>query len=1027
MIKIFTKRNVPKRALLLLLCLCYGFSAYAQTPAVKGLVKDAKETIVGATIIAQNVQTGVKTITSSDKNGVFSFYKLGAGNYKFTINFIGYESKTVNGVVNDGGTFSLSVVLSESSTSLDKEVVVTGTGINRNKNTFTGSTATFSGDDLKMVGNNNIIQSLRTLDPSFLLMENNQAGSNPNVLPVIEVRGKSSVPSASLKDQFGSDPNQPLFILDGFEANLQTIVDLDMNRVGSVTILKDAASTALYGAKASNGVVVIETIRPKAGELQFTYSNDFRIENPDLSAYNMMNATEKLEFERLSGRYITADANPSQQVFLDQLYNSHLANVKRGVDSYWLSEPLQTGYTNNSSIFVQGGDNAFTYGVGMNYKTQTGAMKGSGRDSYSGSINLTYRKNRLNVNNVTYIRGYTATNSPYGSFSNYVNANPYYEKNYTERYLEVTRQTNGTEIKVNNPLYDGTLPQKDLIKNLEIQNNLNINYDLTKDLRLNGALQITKGNTNGEMFRAPESSDFEDTPLLKKGTYRDRRLSNLSYQANVLLTYYKAIAEKHVINANFRASVNEINNNSFITVSEGFPQGSTGNPRFAYGYAENGAPSAESSVYRTVNGTFSGNYAYDNRYLADASYRLDGSTAFGSNKQFSPYYSVGLGWNIHNESFFKGSSWINRLKLYGNMGVTGNQNYGTVTSVSVYNYNSNTNYNQFGQGISLTTLGNPDLAPQKTTQISTGLDFMLFNNRFTGYINAYRKKTDPLVVAVDLPSSTGVFSYPFNAGALTYRGIEAKLNYSPIYNTAKRIVLMFGLTGSMYKSKYSGFGNTLNSLNKQQELNKSTLRFTDGYSAETIWAIKSLGIDPATGREIFLTPGGQYTFDYSAANISPVGNTTPTVEGVITTNFMFKGFNLGINLRYKLGGDIFNQALFDKVENISFSSITLNQDKRALYDRWQKPGDVAQFKSISQTSTTPISSRFVQKENTITGESINIGYTFDGKIWLKKLGLRSFNINALANDIFTASTVRRERGIDYPYAKTVAFSFRASF
>ncbi|MDQ0636727.1 TonB-linked SusC/RagA family outer membrane protein [Pedobacter sp. W3I1] len=1026
MIKIFTKRNVPKRVFLLLLCLYHGFSAYAQTPAVKGVVKDAKETIVGATIIARHVQTGVKTSTSSDRNGVFSFPRLAAGSYQFTINFIGYESKTIRGIVKDGGTFSLSVLLKESSTSLDKEVIVTGTGITRNKNTFTGSTATFSGDALKMVGNNNIIQSLRTLDPSFLLMENNLAGSNPNVLPVIEVRGKSSVPSASLKDQFGGDPNQPLFILDGFESSLQTIVDLDMNRVGSVTILKDAASTALYGARASNGVVVIETIRPKPGELQFTYSNDFRVESPDLSGYNMMNATEKLEFERLSGRYTSSDT-PTQQVFLDELYNTHLAAVKKGVDSYWLSEPIQTGYTNNSSVFAQGGDNTFTYGLGMNYKSQTGAMKGSGRDSYSGSINLTYRKNKLNINNVTYIRGYSADNSPYGSFADYVNANPYFEKNYTNRYLEVTRQSNGTVIKVRNPLYNGTLPQYDNTKNLEIQNNLNLNYDLTKDLRLNGAVQITKGNTNSKKFRAPESSEFEDVTLLRKGTYGDGHLSNLSYQANVLLTYYKTFAEKHILNANFRASVNENSNSSYSTLLEGFPAGSNGNPRFAYGYSENTYPEATSSVYRTLNGTFSANYAFDNRFLADASYRLDGSTAFGTNKQFSPYYSFGLGWNVHNEAFFKGKSLINRLKLFGNIGVTGNQNYGSVTSVSVYNYNSNSNYNQFGQGIGLTTLGNPDLAPQKTTHISAGVDFVLFGNRLTGYINAYHKKTDPLVVAVDLPSSTGVFNYPLNAGTLTYNGLEAKLNYSPIYNPARRVVLMLGLTGSMYKSKYAGFGNTLNSLNKQQELDKSTLRFTDGYSAETIWAAKSLGIDPATGREVFLTPSGQYSFDYSAANISPVGNTTPTVEGVFTTNLMFKGFNFGINIRYKLGGDIFNSALFEKVENISFTSITLNQDKRALYDRWQKPGDVAQFKSISQTSTTPISSRFVQKENTISGEAINIGYTFDNKLWVKKLGMRSFNINAMANDIFTASTVRRERGIDYPFARTVALSFRASF
>lgn len=476
MIKIFTKRNVPKRVLLLLLCLYLGLSAYAQTPSVKGVIKDAKETIVGATVIAQNVQTGIKTTTSSDKNGVFSFPRLAAGPYKFTINFIGYETKTVTGEVRDGGTFSLSVVLKESSTSLDKDVIVTGTGITRNKNSFTGVTATFSGETLKSIGNNNIIQSLRTLDPSFILMENNLAGANPNVLPVIEVRGKTSVPTATLKDQFGTDPNQPLFILDGFETTLQNIVDLDMNRVASVTILKDAASTALYGARASNGVVVVETIRPKAGQLQFTYSNDFRVESPDLSGYNMMNAAEKLQFEKLAGRYNYFVSNATyQQIGLDQIYNNHLAAVKRGVDTYWLNEPVQTGITENNSIYAQGGDQAFTYGVGLNYKTQSGAMKGSGRDTWSGNINLTYRKGKFNINNILYVRGYSSTDSPYGSFSNFVNANPYYIKDPSQRYLEVSNTSTYSELKVRNPLYDASLPNTSTAENLEVQNNFQLN------------------------------------------------------------------------------------------------------------------------------------------------------------------------------------------------------------------------------------------------------------------------------------------------------------------------------------------------------------------------------------------------------------------------------------------------------------------------------------------------------------------------------------------------------------------------
>ncbi|MGY0035186.1 hypothetical protein [Pedobacter sp. NJ-S-72] len=153
----------------------------------------------------------------------------------------------------------------------------------------------------------------------------------------------------------------------------------------------------------------------------------------------------------------------------------------------------------------------------------------------------------------------------------------------------------------------------------------------------------------------------------------------------------------------------------------------------------------------------------------------------------------------------------------------------------------------------------------------------------------------------------------------------------------------------------------------------------------------------------------------------------PTVEGVLSTNLFYKGFNFGIYVRYRLGADIFNTALYNKVENISYSDIINNQDKRALYDRWQNPGDIARFKAISLTSTTPMSSRFVQRENSISGESINVGYTFDHKIWLKHIGMSSLNLTAIANDIFRVSTVLSERGIDYPFAKTVSFSLRASF
>lgn len=973
--------------------------------------------VTGATI---KIKGSNKPAVASDKDGLF---KIVADSEEdlIVVTYIGFETREVK-----ASRVPITIRLKESQT-LMKDVVITGTGINRKKDSFTGTTAIFTGEDLKAVSNNNIVQALRSLDPAFLVIENNLAGSNPNVLPVIEVRGKSSIPSTTLRDQFGADPNQPIFILDGFPTTLQTIVDLDMNRVATVSILKDAASTALYGSQASNGVVVIETIRPKPGELRFSYTQDFRLELPDLSGYNMMNATEKLEFERLSGRYTVPESNPTQAIFLEQLYSDHLSNVKRGVDSYWLSEPLQNGYSTNSSINASGGDNAFTYNVGMNYRLGKGTMIGSGRDTYSGSINLTYRKKALNLNNITYIRGSESSNSPYGLFSTFVNTNPYFEKNSDQLFLEQKSTTLNSVFNVRNPLYDAKLPQYDRTNNIEFQNNLNANYDLSKAFRLNGALQLTKGSTATQTYRSPEMSDFISTPTLRKGRYTDNRASNFSYQANLMLSYQKVFSQKHILNANWRNTISQNQNDTYSTVAEGFPEGNLGNPRFAYSYFENGTPSASNGIYRSLNTTLTANYSFDNRYLADATYRLDGSTAYGVNKQFSPYFAVGLGWNAHNEAFLKSKKWINSLRLTGNIGFTGNQNFGNISSVSVFNYNSNTNYNIFGQGVSLVTLGNPDLKPQKTRQISTSVDFSLFNNRFVGYINAYNKKTDPLIVPVDLPSSTGVFAFPYNVGNLTYNGLETKLTFFPIYNVAERITWSIGVSGSAYKSRYDGIGNTLNTLNKQQETKGTLQRYTDGNSAEAIWAIQSMGIDPATGREVFLTKDGQYTFDYNTGNIVNVGNTVPLAEGVITTNLRYRSFNFGVAIRYRVGGDIFNSALYNKVENISNASIANNQDKRALYDRWRNPGDVSQFKGVSLTSITPMSSRFVQNENSISSESLNVGYLFENSPWIKTLGLRTLALNVFGNDFLYASTIRRERGISYPYARTYAFSLKASF
>ncbi|MDH7460761.1 SusC/RagA family TonB-linked outer membrane protein [Chitinophagaceae bacterium 26-R-25] len=991
---------------------------------VKGRANNVTRT--DGTVMVANVRA-LGGITN--EAGEFKVY-IPENTKEIFVQYVGYETKTIE----IGNKTNFVVAMKKASKKLD-DIVVTGM-FGRKKESFTGATATFTGEQLKVVGNQNLIQSLKTLDPSFIVMDNNVQGSNPNSLPNIEIRGQSSISNSALKDEFNSDPNQPLFVLDGFRVSLQIINNLDINRIGSVTILKDAASTALYGAQAANGVVVIETKKPRPGKMRLSYSGDFNVQAPDLSGYNMMNSTEELQFEKLAGRYTMGPNTASwpNQYYLDDLYSKHLALVQQGTDTYWLNEPVQTGFTSNTNLYADGGDATTRYGLGFNYKNISGVMKGSGRQNWGGSFDFSYRKGKFNLSNKLYLNGYNATESPYGSFSNFVKAPAYFQKRdslgIAQKYLEVSKDYLGSTFYVFNPLYNALLPSTNSTKSFGYNENLQLIYTILPELQLQGAISINQNTTSGVTFISPENTLFQDSSIFTKGKYTNKKVSGFNYQTNVMLTYGKLFNGVHQVTANLRAEAEQTRNEMISFTAVGFPAGSTGNPAFAFGYPTNAKPGSVTSVFRRNNLLGSLNYSFDNRYFADFTYRLDGSTAFGSDNKFSPFWSIGAGWNIHNEAFLNKAKWLNTLRLRASVGTSGNQNFGSITSIATYVYDSY--INQFGQGVDLATLANPNLTWPLTTSKNLGLDVVAFESRLSLTGNVYTKVTDPLIVLAPLPSSTGINSYPLNTGTLVTKGMDLGVGYKIINNLNKRIMWTLGGTIGMLESKYQNFNNTLAGLNKQNQLSKSLERYVDGNSPTDIWAVRSAGIDPSTGQEVFIKRDGQYTFTYDVNDVVQVGNTQPKAQGVISTNFRYKGFTFSAAMRYSVGASVYNSALYNKVENISYLSVGNNQDKRALYDRWQKPGDNAPFKGIYLVTAklegaTPISSRFVQKENYISGESFSLGYDFLGQKWIKTLGMESFRITAYANDIFRVSTVQRERGIDYPFANTFSFSVNAAF
>lgn len=1002
--------------------LIFSSAAYAQADFVvlSGKVVDSAD---GYPLIGVSVSVaGTRQGTVTDLDGLYEL-KVPKQQCEVLFSYVGYDDKVIAYNLKNASAFS-KVVMFTNVTQL-ADVVVTGV-YERKKESFTGASATFKTDELKAVGTSNILQSLSTLDPSFKMMESSQFGSNPNVMPDIEIRGKTSV--AGLKEEYGTDPNQPLFILDGFETSLETIMNLNMNRVASVTILKDAASTAIYGSKASNGVVVIETKAPARGRLQLSYKGDYGISLADLSDYNLMNSREKLEFETLAGVYKDNSGDPFAQIRLDDLRNQRMLEIERGVDTYWLSEPIRPGFTHKHNIYAEGGEDKIRYGIGLSLGDVDGVMENSGRQTLEGNVDLIYRTGKFQFSNKLSINWLDVSN-PTVSFAEYAYANPYYRKYNTDgsisKYLYYPEE-GVDDYPVSNPLWNAHLNNWDVATGFGFTNNFIFEWFATKSLRLRAKFGLTKQDDDEQTRLSPQHSQFDDVGETEKGLYSHTQIKEMIYEGDVAVTFGKLLADKHMVNAvggfNFSNNHRQIYGYSAV----GFTDDQFDAPSFANSYPSGGSPDYNESLKRAASFYLNGGYAYSERYLLDFNYRLDGASMFGTGNRFRNTWSVGAGWNIHKEPFMADSDFFSLLKLRGSVGNPGNQNFSAYQAFSTYKFNGWMT-NIFGTGVILNALGNAGLSWQETTNYDLGMDLTFWGERINATFDYYWKYTDPLLAVITTPGSMGVTSVAMNAGSQKTRGWEATLRVSPVYRPSEGIIWNISLNATSSRSEYADIGNSFSALNESGKASLvGTTRYYDGGSPTAIWAVRSAGIDPATGKELFIKKDGTYSFTYDVNDEVVVGDLQPKVEGLLGTSLYFKGLSIGCYLRYRWGGQVFNSSLFQKVENIGTQEIYNNQDKRALYDRWSENNREAYFKGISLVQRTEKSSRFVMDDNSLVGESFNIGYEFPDRI-VRKMRLGALNVQLTSSDIFRATSVRVERGIDYPFARTVTMSLGITF
>lgn len=1004
------------------------------------VVDETGAELPGVTVLILGKEKNIGTMTDAD--GAF-LLGLPDGNAVIRISFVGMqplEIQTSKLNLDDIHTFRMK----PDSKQLD-EVVVTGYA-KISRNSFTGTSVTVTADQLMSVSKTNVLGALQTFDPSFRIAENNLAGSNPNNIPELYIRGRSGIGTTQLdaeslsKTSLKNNPNLPTFIMDGFEISVQKLYDMDPSRIESITILKDAAATAMYGSRAANGVVIITTVTPKSGKVNIDYNFTGTLEYPDLTDYNMMNAREKLETEVAAGMFKADPKEGSaEQNRLDALYNKKLNNVVRGVDTYWMSKPLRTVFNQKHSLYLDGGTDDLRWGADFSYNSGQGVMKGSYRDRLSGGLSLSYRFGAFQVRNYFSYTYTTSEESPYGSFSDYTSKLPYDEYlDENGKYLETTYSwSGGTE---ENPLYEATLKSYDRSKSWELINNTELLWNINSYLLLKGQFSVTKSNSDARQFidpRSKKNSELLSANNVISGTLDVATANSLGWDATATLSYNRSIKKN---NLNFLVGINATSStgDSFGITYKGFPSGELSSPGYANSVPELPVNSDSKSRLFGALGTF--NYSYDNIYLADASVRFDGNSEFGSDQRFAPFFSGGLGMNLHNYPFMKQFEWMNRFKIRGTYGITGKVDFSPYESQTIYQIITN-NWFKTGLGASLMALGNNALGWEKTHNMDLGLDLDLFKGLFQMNFSYYRKKTVDLVNSVSLPSSTGFTSYKDNIGEVMNKGVEIQLR-SNLINTKDWYVAAFA-NMAHNKNELTKISDSLKEYNKRVQdkyanynsanqkgdpkYSNTYLQYVEGGSLTSIYGVKSLGINPADGREVFVRPDGTITYEWNAADQVVIGNTEPKLQGTFGFNMRWKQFSVYSTFMYELGGQRYNSTLINKVENAHIQSS--NVDRRVLTGRWQKPGDCTPYGRLQTDGVVAVTrptSRFIQDYNVLTFNSLTVGYDFDAE-WLKKARIGLLRVELSGNELFRVSTVRAERGLDYPFSRSVAASVKMSF
>ena len=1011
-----TKLNCLLMGLAMFLCQ----DIFAQTREVTGKVVDATDSsgLADVTVKVKNAQTS--TVTQAD--GSFRI-TVPAKATTLVFTYVGYRE--TEQPISD----LMSVVLTIGDKALN-EVVVVGYGT-ASKRELTGSIAKVAGGEVANLPYQSFEAAIQGKAPGVVI----ESGSGKvGQAMKVRIRGTSSISASS----------QPLYVVDGLPVVSNSVsdgtndptnplADINPNDIESIEVLKDASASAIYGARAANGVILITTKKGKLGRktlIDLNLSNTF---SQPTRKRKFLNAQQYLELIRQAakndGRIDFSDPSTTygtEQEAIDDYtsyYESLIEDYALGTDfknyevnTDWQDQLYRKNATSQQvDLSVSGGSDKTRFYVSGFYNKQDAIVINNTFSRYGGRLNLDHKATdhltvglnlALNRSQLDRISNDNAFSTP-GQLVAQIPLSPLRDP--------TTGELNGNTL-YGNGLFDAQF-NTDEQATFRSLGNAFAELKILPSLSFRSELGADVLNLYQEGFAGKETIDGAGI-----GRASTISTSSASLNTNNFFTFNPNISDNHKLNTVVGMSYLQNDTKQAITNGEGFPTDAVKN---LSGATDVTFGTSTNSRYTFLSYFLRANYSFLDRYLLSASVRADGSSRFGENNRYGWFPAASVGWVLSEENFLKNVGFLSYLKLRASYGLTGNAEIGQNNFLGLYGVS---NYPGL-PGFVPTQLPNQDLKWEKTKQFDAGIEFGFFDNRLTGEVDYYQKNTSDLLLNVNIPNTTGFSSVLQNLGTMYNKGIEVSLN-------SRNVDGAFKWTTSF---------NMAYNVNKVQNIEGQVItsgvqRAVEGEPIGVFFMQEFAGVDPATGDALYFDKDGKTTSDYGQAERRVVGKSNPDYTGGFGNNFSYKGFDLNIFFTFVAGNKIYNQGGI--YMESGFGNGFDNQTTRYL-SAWKNPGDITDVPraGLSYTTNDRSSSFWLSDGSYIRLRNATLGYTLPSKV-SSILKLSSARLYVSGNNLWTATKYEGDPevntatlgnitgGVDFytiPQARTISLGLNVKF